>query len=146
MKHGWHSSISKLWNEKVSCVPTRGVHDAANPFWIGIDCTTLVPACMASKHGLWKRVSKTSLKARFMGPTWGPSGADRAQMGPMLAPWTLLSGMLYNILSVRKMLLMPTSQWTWSSYNGYTMFIPSYIYIYIYIYCTTSTHNFSHIW
>ena len=26
-----------------------------------------------------------------MGPTWGPSGADRTQVGPMLAPWTLLS-------------------------------------------------------
>ena len=35
----------------------------------------------------------TSLIARFMGPTWGPSGADRTQVGPMLAPWTLLSGM-----------------------------------------------------
>ena len=34
----------------------------------------------------------TSLIARFMGPTWGPSGADRAQVGPMSAPWTLLSG------------------------------------------------------
>ena len=32
------------------------------------------------------------LLARFMGSTWGPSGADRTQMGPMLAPWTLLSG------------------------------------------------------
>ena len=30
--------------------------------------------------------------ARFMGPTWGPSRADRTQVGPMLAPWTLLSG------------------------------------------------------
>ena len=30
--------------------------------------------------------------ARFMGPTWGPSGADRTQVGPMLTPWTLLSG------------------------------------------------------
>ena len=28
---------------------------------------------------------------RFMGPTWGQSGADRTQVGPMLAPWTLLS-------------------------------------------------------
>ena len=28
-----------------------------------------------------------------MGPTWGPSGADRTQVGPMLAPWTLLSGL-----------------------------------------------------
>ena len=30
----------------------------------------------------------------FMGPTWGLSGADRTQVGPMLAPWTLLSGVL----------------------------------------------------
>ena len=30
--------------------------------------------------------------ARFMGPTWGPPGDDRTQVGPMLAPWTLLSG------------------------------------------------------
>ena len=31
--------------------------------------------------------------AKFMGPTWGPPGSCRPQMGPMLAPWTLLSGM-----------------------------------------------------
>ena len=36
-----------------------------------------------------------TLIARFMGPTWGPSEADRTQVGPMLAPWTLLSGQLY---------------------------------------------------
>ena len=30
--------------------------------------------------------------SRFMGPTWGPRGDDRTQVGPMLAPWTLLSG------------------------------------------------------
>ena len=35
-----------------------------------------------------------SLIARSMGPTWSPSGADRTQVGPMLAPWTLLSGMV----------------------------------------------------
>ena len=28
----------------------------------------------------------------FMGPTWSPSGANRTQAGPLLAPWTLLSG------------------------------------------------------
>ena len=33
-----------------------------------------------------------ALTARFMGPTWGPHGADRTHVGPMLAPWTLLSG------------------------------------------------------
>ena len=36
--------------------------------------------------------SKPTQIARFMGPTWGPSGADRTQVDPMLAPWTLLSG------------------------------------------------------
>ena len=30
--------------------------------------------------------------AKFMGPTWGPPGSCRPQMGPMLAPWTLISG------------------------------------------------------
>ena len=33
--------------------------------------------------------------ASFMGPTWGASGADRTQVGPMLAPWILLSGYLH---------------------------------------------------
>ena len=40
-----------------------------------------------------------TLIARFMGPTWGPSGADRTQVGPMLAPWTLLSGDPQNIIT-----------------------------------------------
>ena len=40
-----------------------------------------------------------TLIARFMGPTWGPSGADRTQVHPMLAPWTLLSG---NIITTTK--------------------------------------------
>ena len=30
--------------------------------------------------------------AKFMRPTWGAPGSCRPQMGPMLAPWTLLSG------------------------------------------------------
>ena len=30
--------------------------------------------------------------ARSMGPTWGPPGSCRPQMGPILAPWTLLWG------------------------------------------------------
>ena len=32
------------------------------------------------------------LITRLMGPTWGPPGACRPQMGPILAPWSLLSG------------------------------------------------------
>ena len=38
-------------------------------------------------------VSNGSLIARFMGPTWGPPGSYRPQLGPMLAPWSLLSGL-----------------------------------------------------
>ena len=33
-----------------------------------------------------------SLIARLMGPTWGPAGADRTQVGPMLATWTCYLG------------------------------------------------------
>ena len=40
---------------------------------------------------------KVSQIAKFMGPTWGPPGSCRPQKGPMLAPWTLLSGVGYNM-------------------------------------------------
>ena len=42
----------------------------------------------------WRTIflSFLSLIERFMGPTWGPSGAGRTQVGPMFAPWILLSG------------------------------------------------------
>ena len=38
-----------------------------------------------------------ALIARFVGSTWGPPGDDRTQMGPMLAPWILLSWRLTSI-------------------------------------------------
>ena len=40
-------------------------------------------------------VSNSSQIARSLGPIWGPPGSCWPQMGPMLAPWTLLSGVLY---------------------------------------------------
>ena len=43
---------------------------------------------------------KPTLTARFKGPTWSPSGADRTQVGPMLAPWTLLSGQTHYFIWV----------------------------------------------
>ena len=45
--------------------------------------------------------------ANFMGPTWGPPGSCRPQMGPMLAPWTLLSGDAAN--SLLQILTFPSS-------------------------------------
>ena len=47
-----------------------------------------------------------------MGPTWGLSGADRTQVGLMLAPWTLLSGsMLVRAPDVYDCFLM-FNKWT----------------------------------
>ena len=39
----------------------------------------------------FKKIWKCPLIARFMGPTWGPSGVDMTQVGPMWAPWNSLS-------------------------------------------------------
>ena len=55
--------------------------------------------------GLPHDLQSISPIARFMGPTWGPSGADRTQVDPMLTPWTLLS----EIWPIFVSLLFPTS-------------------------------------
>ena len=34
---------------------------------------------------------------KFMDPTWDPPGCCRPQMGPMLVPWNLLSGLLCRV-------------------------------------------------
>ena len=41
-----------------------------------------------------------TLIARFIGQTWDPSRADRTQVGPMLAPWTLLSGECFHVFEM----------------------------------------------
>ena len=64
----------------------------------------------------WPRVLSSSLNvllhfrwimtqiAKFMGQTWGPPGSCWPQMGPMLAPWTLLSGetSIHNITDLNR--------------------------------------------
>ena len=52
--------------------------------WCSSDITVMISSCIT-------QITK------FMGPTWGPPGSCRPQMGPMLAPWTLLSGKVWNI-------------------------------------------------
>ena len=47
---------------------------------------------MGCLSGVFWRTRARTLIASFMGPTWGPPGADRTQVGPMWAPWKLLSG------------------------------------------------------
>ena len=63
------------------------------------------PRCRYPEQLARSRGSSRSITliARLMGLTWGPSGADRTQVGPMLAPWTLLSGYTCNgILTSRQ--------------------------------------------
>ena len=54
---------------------------------------------------------RATQKANFVGPTWGPPGSCRPQVGPMLAPWTLLLGKL--TASVQVIIL----------YNGFECYI-----------------------
>ena len=71
-----------------------------------------------------------SLIARFMWPTWGPSGANRTQVGPMLAPWTLLSGYCPNSHSKLPITGLIWGYWLWVQNLGPILlprinFIPS---------------------
>ena len=50
-----------------------------------------------------------------MGTTWGPSGADRTQVGPMLAPRTLLSGTGFELI---KQGLRISTYPAWPSWRG----------------------------
>ena len=55
-----------------------------------------------------------TLTATFVGPTWGPAGADRTQVGSMLAPWTLLSLYVYVFVSVNfvpRLHICPSIKW-----------------------------------
>ena len=67
-----------------------------------------------------RRYYKYAQIAKFMGPTWGPPGSCRPQMGPILSTWTLLSGCIFIGFShwlkeVRKWALIHPSQATFSS-------------------------------
>ena len=47
-------------------------------------------------------INAISQIAKFMGPTWGPPGSCRHQMGPMWAPWALLSGLSYSKIAMMR--------------------------------------------
>ena len=56
-----------------------------------------------------------SLIGRLMESTWGPPWADRTQVGPMMATWTLLSGLLLPALdkmgAVSQMIFSDAFSW-----------------------------------
>ena len=93
------SHIHKTSNQQIS----RNVNAESTEFWANCSLWHLagiLTAVLCEAPVKWVSVVRT-LIARFMGPTWGPSEADRTQVGPMLAPWTLLSGKSYCFVIAR---------------------------------------------
>ena len=81
---------------------------------------TLIGARMNDYHNMVVTVASirvfhaAALTERFMGPTWGPYGADRTQVGPMLALWTLLSGrLLHNFESSSNSIMTCFTLYMW---------------------------------
>ena len=56
--------------------------------------------CIASQNLMESMLHDRQI-AKFRGPTWGPPGPCRPQMGPMLAQWILLSGEILHKTPVR---------------------------------------------
>ena len=71
-----------------------GEHFGAVTFQLDLEKTAHISPVRA-RYGCRFKFSDLSQIAKFMGPTWGPSGSCRPQMGPMLVPGTLLLGMFY---------------------------------------------------
>ena len=61
--------------------------------------SVLLALCMKN-HPAGNSPHKGHLDSKVHGANMGPSGADRTQVGPMLAPWTLLSGQKWFSLKV----------------------------------------------
>ena len=64
------------------------LHSGKHNIHIDVYSRILHIACRCSPM----KALNVTLIARFMGPTWGPPGAERNQVGPRWATWTLLSG------------------------------------------------------
>ena len=62
--------------------------------WMWLKVSNLYFCKIKISHNPRNVLKGQSQISRFMGPTWGPPGSCWPQMGPMLAPWTLLSGVL----------------------------------------------------
>ena len=74
--------ISKYWTWRYFC-------SSKSATWYVCESMLL---CVFENYSSKMTVTYPGQIARFMGPTWGPTGSCRTLMGPMLAPWTLISG------------------------------------------------------
>ena len=74
-----------------------------------------------SQDGFYVFVANIQTKgvpdSKVHGPTWGPSRADRSQVDTMLAPLTLLSGVLYVIAAQDGQVFYWRVKRLWNSYR-----------------------------
>ena len=94
----WHMNIFlklRITKDPLFVFPfSRPTHYAHGLYFAVFSCDEVLINFIYICQGYFTGTgTTTSLIARFMGPIWAPSGADRTQVGPMLAPWSLLSGM-----------------------------------------------------
>ena len=90
LRIGANDKCLKLEIDPPSAVTVAGLTN--NKLGTSIDFGNQSPVPAQCTKSSWHRKEPVPLTTRFMGPTWGPPGADMTQVGPMLAPWTLLSG------------------------------------------------------
>ena len=93
------NELPNTYKSRVSCQKGPIRHAYAWPighFWSICGCWVISGSSNACKFN-------NALAARFMGPIRGLSGAERTQVGAMLAPWTLLSGCFIRYLHVNIM-------------------------------------------
>ena len=69
-------------------------HECVIITWVKADLFSAKPLQTHSGMNLW--IILANQISKFMGPTWGPPGSWQPQIGPMLAPWTLLSGHIFQ--------------------------------------------------
>ena len=81
------------------CIIAKWCHIATS-FWVSIgsgngfflDVTKPLHEPNFNHHQRFCGIHLRTTQTWFMGPTWGPPGSCQPQMGPVLAPWTLLLG------------------------------------------------------
>ena len=113
----WLERYQLRWRDKYSAIWVL----SASLLSIFLDCLLHVRHGQTVKSHVWIQLHEhgtTSQIARIMRPTCGPPGAGRTQVGPMLATWTLLSGLLAMFHACAEAFLPPivifpctTRQW-----------------------------------
>ena len=91
-----------------------------------IDLVITAPHCIVlhSSNPSKVRPTTTTQIAKFMGPTWGSPGSCWPQIGPMLAPWTLLSGNLTQVFPVPLPL-----RWWYHEHEAHNNILPYTIFL-----------------